>query len=117
MNKVLSGKGSRVDLENLHGTVTKIYVKSAEGLLDALEASDEAQEKYKEELAIAEKAGESIDEIHKPIQFVMDKDAQALLKGMQGFLKENDVQMDITKGSGAKMVRNKILDQIKDKTN
>lgn len=114
---VITGKGQRRDLENLHGVITKVYVKSMESLLDTIEESDKAMEDYKEAIYRATEAGEDTSEIHKPHKFVIDKDTLALLKGGQGFLKENDVQMDIVKGTGAKTLRNKIHDQIKDKLN
>ncbi len=114
---ILSGKGTLVDLENLHGKVTKVYSRAMDGVFDAIEKSDELQQKYQEDVKDAEDAGEDINDIIKPVEFKIDKSVLDLLNSAKGFLKENDVQMDITKKAGVKKLRGMIKTQIQEKTN
>ncbi len=115
MSNVLSGKASRNELEDLHGKVAKVYGRTMDNLLEAMADSDVAQEQYKISVAQDKMDGGDGSDVHKPYKFVLDKDALALLKGAQGFLKENDVQMDISKGSDGKTMRSNIAKQLKKK--
>ena len=115
-NDIILGKGTSSELEALHGKVTKIYSKAMNNLADRLEDSEEAMLNYKEAIRLAEEAGESTDDIVMPYNFTIDKDALALLKNAQSFLKENDIQVDVKRGAiGGKRLRKDIAKQIAEK--
>lgn len=116
-SNVLVGKGSINSLESLHGAVTKVYVEAIntvmEDMLDAKDLKAEYERRLEQDL----ESGGDGTEVEKPRRFILDKDALALLKQAQGFLKENDVQMDITKKSSERVLRNDINKLLADKRN
>ena len=108
---VIAGKGNLVELESLHGAITKAYVNCVIAILDDIETSDLAQREY--EISLEET--DEPEELPKPSRYVMGKDELALLKQAQGFLKENDVQCDIVGKTGSRVVRGKVFEQLKRK--
>lgn len=117
MQTDISIKGSLSELENLHGKVTKAYGKGVDMLLNDMVECEKLQEEYKEEVKEVKKAGEDISEIPKPRKFMMSKDDMTLLKNAQDFLAKNEIQVEYTKKSGGRTLRNNLSKQLKDKLN
>lgn len=113
--EVTVGKGTSLQLEGLHGAITKVYVGGVIGILNHIETEEMISDNYETRCAEAIANGESIDDIEKPQLFGLDKDALALLKQAQGFLKENDIVMDVTSKATTRKVRNQLNINLKKK--
>jgi hypothetical protein len=114
---VTSGKGNSVQLEGLHGAITKVYTEGVLSILDDIDRSEKLQLAYQLSCKEAEDAGEDTHDIPKPSKVRLNKDELALLKQAQGFLKENDVQMDVVKTSGSRQLRGKVSKILESKRN
>lgn len=109
-NNIMSGKGDLNSLEQLHGNITKTYVKIAKGIIDDVVESEGVMLDYEKAVEQTIQGGGSADEVVRPSVYIPTKDTLAFLKQAQGFLKENDIQVDMSSGNTTRKIRSNIKD-------
>lgn len=90
MSNVETGKASQNALENLHGKLALAYTAMVDSVTDRVIKAKEEEE-----------------------NIVIDKDELALLKQAQAFVKENGIEVDLSKSSGGKSLNKAISKNIK----
>lgn len=85
MSNVDTGKASQNALENLHGKLAVAYTAMVDSVTNKVVQAKEDNE-----------------------AIVIDKDELALLKQAQAFVKENGIEVDLSKSSGGKSLNKAI---------
>ena len=100
------GKGSLNTLENLHGNITGVYAESVKGILSDIKERNKAIEDWEELDKEAQK------ELDRPRRYLLSKEEVAIISNSQKFVKENEVKIDIVKGSSIKTLGHKVTKMI-----